>query len=243
MGASSAQQFGRAQDPTEARRTCKFRNNWNPCVRRRLHDARVPPSDGPPRAPGGSRDSELPMRLLDEIAQHRERSVLIRQDGTDRIAVSGVKVTLQALVLQMAAAKQFGWDQRFRLDPFTVSLPQPEAVVALLSGRHEVKSHVATVPYNFQELADPRARLLLNSFDVTGGSHSAVVMFGSARWKNQNPTWFWWAAAHCANILAGWPANWAWRRGCTSRASFSSPSTGIAPWICSRSLPIPNKCR
>ena len=129
--------------------------------------------------------SDMPVYLI--TTDPRIRSIA-DYTGEDRIAVSGVKVTLQALVLEMAAARQFGWDQRFRLDPFTVSLPHPDAVIALLSGKHEVKSHVATVPYNLQELADPRARLLLSSFDLAGGSHSAVVLFGSERWKNQNPT-------------------------------------------------------
>jgi NitT/TauT family transport system substrate-binding protein len=39
----------------------------------------------------------------------------IRDFGpNDRIAVSAIKVTAQALALEMAAAKEWGWDQRFR---------------------------------------------------------------------------------------------------------------------------------
>src|SRR4051812_4195019 len=43
------------------------------------------------------------------------------RDG-DKIAISAIKVTDQAVTLQMAAAKEWGWDQRFRLDPLTVSV-------------------------------------------------------------------------------------------------------------------------
>src|SRR3954451_18279752 len=86
----------------------------------------------------------------------------IRDFGPDdRIAVTGLKVTTQALFLQMAAAKEWGWDERFRLDPNAVSMPHPEAMAAILSGRHEIKTHAATIPFVFEELNDPRARSVL----------------------------------------------------------------------------------
>ena len=43
-------------------------------------------------------------------------------------------VTDQAVTLQMAAAKEWGWDQRFRLDPLTISVSNPDGMAALLSG-------------------------------------------------------------------------------------------------------------
>jgi NitT/TauT family transport system substrate-binding protein len=54
--------------------------------------------------------SDMPVYLI--TTDPRIRSIADYTDE-DRIAVSGVKVTLPALLLQMAAAKQFGWDQRF----------------------------------------------------------------------------------------------------------------------------------
>ena len=44
---------------------------------------------------------------------------------SDRIAVSAVKVTMQAIFLQMAAAKEFGWENRGRFDPMTTSMSHP----------------------------------------------------------------------------------------------------------------------
>ena len=106
----------------------------------------------------------------------------------DRIAVTGVKVTLAALLVEMAAVKQFGWDQRFKLDPLTVSLSHPDSVAQLLSKQPEVKSHASVVPYNFVELADPRAHVLVNSFDLLGQPHTTQVIYATQQWRSQNPT-------------------------------------------------------
>jgi NitT/TauT family transport system substrate-binding protein len=105
----------------------------------------------------------------------------------DRIAVTAIKITQQALTLQMVAARDFGWDNRFKLDPMTVSLSHPDAVAALLSGRHEIKSYMATVPFYFQVAADPRVRTILTSYDVLGGSHSSFAIFNTEGWKTKNP--------------------------------------------------------
>ncbi len=51
----------------------------------------------------------------------------------DKIAVPAVKISLQAVMLQMAAAKQWGREQFARLDPLTVGMSPPDATVALLS--------------------------------------------------------------------------------------------------------------
>ena len=87
--------------------------------------------------------SETPVYLI--TTDPRIKSVANYREG-DRIAVTGLKVTLAALLVQMAAAKEFGWDERFKLDPLTVALSHPDSVIALLAERHEVKSHAATVP-------------------------------------------------------------------------------------------------
>jgi NitT/TauT family transport system substrate-binding protein len=112
----------------------------------------------------------------------------IRDFGPDdRIAVTGLKVTTQALFLQMAAVKEWGWDERFRLDPNAVSMPHPEAMAAILSGRHEIKTHAATIPFVFEEIRDPRARVVLTTYDVLGGSHNLLAAWTTEAWKKENP--------------------------------------------------------
>src|SRR5215468_8286582 len=51
----------------------------------------------------------------------------------DKIAVPAVKVSVQAMMLQMAAAKEWGQANYAKLDPITVGMSPPDATVALLS--------------------------------------------------------------------------------------------------------------
>jgi len=52
----------------------------------------------------------------------------------DKIAVGAVKVSIQARLLQMAAAKVFGEAEFARFDPLTVGMNSPDASAALRSG-------------------------------------------------------------------------------------------------------------
>lgn len=131
--------------------------------------------------------AETPMYLT--TIDPRIRSLRDYGPG-DKIAVNAVKVTLQAVMLEIAAAKEFGWEERFRLDPLTVSLGHPEAVAAMLSDRLEIKSYVATIPFNFQVTADPRVRQLLTSYEVLGGPHTTSAAWTTKKWKEANPNAF-----------------------------------------------------
>ena len=116
----------------------------------------------------------------------RVKSIRDYREG-DRIAMTAARGTHHSISLQMATAKEFGWDNRTRLDNMTVGMSHPDAMIALLSGNHEVKSHSATVPFLQQELADPRVHVVLNSYDVAGGRHTLIVAYNTAKWKNENP--------------------------------------------------------
>lgn len=106
---------------------------------------------------------------------------------TDRIAVTAVKVTHHAVVLQMAAAKALGWENRFKLDPLTVSLSHPDSMIAILAPKHEIRTHAATIPFLFQELADPRVHTVIDSYEVAGGRHTVAVVYNTEKWKKENP--------------------------------------------------------
>src|SRR5438445_6741861 len=56
----------------------------------------------------------------------------------DKIAVPTVKISTQAIVLQIAAAEMFGADQWSKLDANTVQLGHPDAYAALSNPKHEV---------------------------------------------------------------------------------------------------------
>ena len=51
----------------------------------------------------------------------------------DRIAVPSVKVSTQAIMLQMLAEREFGADQKFHFDPWTVGLGHPDAMASVLN--------------------------------------------------------------------------------------------------------------
>jgi NitT/TauT family transport system substrate-binding protein len=105
----------------------------------------------------------------------------------DRIALPAVKVSIQAIVLQMAAAKAFGFEHYARLDKLTVSMKHPDAMAALLSGRSEVSAHLTSPPFMFQELDNKSVRTVLNSFDVLGGPHTFNVIATTKTFYEANP--------------------------------------------------------
>jgi NitT/TauT family transport system substrate-binding protein len=107
---------------------------------------------------------------------------------SDRIAVPAVKVSVQAVTLQMAAAKQFGRANFGKLDPLTVSMSPPDSTIALLSGSGEINNVFGVPPFQQQQLEKPGIRTILNSFDVMDGPHTFTVAWTSARFREKNPT-------------------------------------------------------
>jgi NitT/TauT family transport system substrate-binding protein len=105
----------------------------------------------------------------------------------DRIALPAVRVSIQAITLQMAAEKAFGPGQQYKLDPLTVSLSHPDGLAQLLSGRSEITAHFTSAPFMYQELADPRARKILDSYEVLGGPHTFNLVWTTARFAADNP--------------------------------------------------------
>jgi NitT/TauT family transport system substrate-binding protein len=107
--------------------------------------------------------------------------------ASDHIAVPAVKVSVQAIMLQMAAAKAFGDKEFARLDAQTVSMSPPDATVALLGGKSEVTAAFSVPPFQNQQLDQAGIHTVVNSFDVMGGSHSFTVAWTSAKFRDKNP--------------------------------------------------------
>src|SRR5947209_19993727 len=87
----------------------------------------------------------------------------------------GIKTSLAAVVLQMAAAKEFGTENYAKLDPLTVGIPHPEAYAALTSGRTEIDAHFASPPYANLERQIPRVHTVVNSVHRCGNIRLGVV--------------------------------------------------------------------
>ena len=108
-------------------------------------------------------------------------------DEHDKIAVPAVKVSSQAICLQMAAAKAFGQDNYTRLDPFTITRSHPDAAIAVMSKSAEINSHYSVSPFYGYELATPGVHKVLNSYETLGGPTTNGVMIMSKKFHDANP--------------------------------------------------------
>lgn len=105
----------------------------------------------------------------------------------DRIALPSVKVSVQAVLLQMAARQAFGPGQEFRLDKLTVSMGHPDGMTALMSGSSEITGHFTAAPFMYEEEASPRIHRVLSSYDVMGGPHTFNLVWTTSRYHDANP--------------------------------------------------------
>lgn len=105
----------------------------------------------------------------------------------DRIAVPTVKISLQAMMLQMAAAQLWGFDNYEKLDPWTVSLGHPDALAAMLSGQGEITTHFCVAPFQYYELAVPGNRAILKTYDIVGGPHTNGIQVTTQAFHDANP--------------------------------------------------------
>ncbi|WJR77279.1 ABC transporter substrate-binding protein [Bradyrhizobium sp. NP1] len=104
----------------------------------------------------------------------------------DRIAMPSVKVSVQAVMLQMAAAKTFGDKDFAKLDPLTVSMTPPDSTLALMGGAGGITAVFSVPPFQFQQVKQPNIHTVLSSFDVLG-PHTFSVAWTTARFRKDNP--------------------------------------------------------
>jgi len=105
----------------------------------------------------------------------------------DRIALPAVKVSVQAVVLRMAAKQAFGAGQEGRLDPLTISMSHPDGMQAMLGGHSPISAHLTAAPFMYQEMAAPGVHVVLNSYDVLGGKHTFNAMWATSKYRDANP--------------------------------------------------------
>jgi NitT/TauT family transport system substrate-binding protein len=104
----------------------------------------------------------------------------------DKIALPAVKVSIQAVTLQMAAEQAFGPGQQNKLDHFTVTMSHPDAQTALMSGQSEITAHFGSPPFQERELAAGMHRVL-NSYEVLGGPATFNLVWTTKKFHDENP--------------------------------------------------------
>ena len=106
---------------------------------------------------------------------------------SDKIAVTAIKVSIPAIVMQMYAREKYGAAETTRFDRYTVTLTHPDGVVALLSGANAVNGHFTSPPFHQRERKDPRVRTIMTTDDVMGGSTTFTMLSTTSQFRERNP--------------------------------------------------------
>lgn len=128
--------------------------------------------------------NDMPVDLVSSNPNFKKLSDLSEKD---KIAVTSVKISTQALLLQMATAKKFGEANFDKYDSLTVSMPHPEAMTALMSGGIGINAHFSSPPFQYTELADPKIHKVLNNYEILGGPATFNVVWSTRKFRNDNP--------------------------------------------------------
>lgn len=105
----------------------------------------------------------------------------------DKIALSIPKVSIQAVVLQMAAAKQWGQASYDKLDSQTLSMKHPDAVVAMNSPESPISAYFGSSPYQERVQQKSGNRVILSSNDVIGEPSTFSAVWTTANFATKNP--------------------------------------------------------
>ena len=130
-------------------------------------------------------NSALPLTL---VTRNPNIKTLKDYTPSDRIAVPTLKVSTQAILLQMASEKTFGPGETTKLDANTVQLGHPDAAIMMANPQGEVTSHFAAPPFQFYELKNVKGtHVVLSSPDIIGGPLTQSQFFTTTKFADANP--------------------------------------------------------
>jgi NitT/TauT family transport system substrate-binding protein len=127
--------------------------------------------------------SQQPLQL-----NSRNPAVQTIRDFTDkdRIAMPAVKVSAQAVLLEMAAAREWGDEAYDRLDKLTFSLSPPDATAGLMAGGGDFNAAFTVPPFQAMQLRNPAIHTVLSSDEIIGPS-SGGTAWTTKRFHDANP--------------------------------------------------------
>jgi NitT/TauT family transport system substrate-binding protein len=105
----------------------------------------------------------------------------------NKIALPAVKVAIQAVILEMAAAQEWGDKNYAKLDELTMSLSPPDATTGLLSGSSSFDCAFTVPPFQNLQLRDKSIHTVLDSTTLLGDA-TTVVAWTSKSFHDANPT-------------------------------------------------------
>ena len=150
--------------------------------------------------------SSTPMWFIsDDPAIHTLRDL----KPTDKIAVPTVKISSQAILLQIAARQLYGDANFDHFDMMTMTLSHPDAQAQLTSGKGGgLTGHFSGAPYQAAEAAAPGLHVVTTSEDILGSRLSNAVYFASTKFHDANPLVvkaFMAAAQDAADYISAYP--------------------------------------
>lgn len=131
--------------------------------------------------------SSMPM-YLNTTSAHLKTLDDIKPD--DKIAVTAVKVSIPAIIMQMHAFAKYGKAEAFRFDRNTVSMTHPDGVIAILTGNKQITAHYTSPPFHHREIKDKAVRTIQTTNDVMGGSTTFTMISTTERFQKANPKVF-----------------------------------------------------
>jgi NitT/TauT family transport system substrate-binding protein len=128
--------------------------------------------------------SSMPM-YLNTHADHLRTLDDIHED--EKIAVTAVKVSIPAIIMQMYAKKKYGPANTFKYDKYTISMQHPDGVVALLTANKQIAAHYASPPFHQRERKEQNIRTIMTSDDVMGGATTFTMISTTTKFHDENP--------------------------------------------------------
>lgn len=129
------------------------------------------------------------LNLLPLILTVRDPAIRSLRDFKEghRIALPAAKVSIQAILIQMAAAREFGDGQAQKLDALTISMAHPDATTTMLGGHTEIIANFSSPPFQYRQLKQTGIRKLTSSDEIVGGPYSFNVIAATNRFRTANP--------------------------------------------------------
>ena len=119
----------------------------------------------------------------------RDDNIKSLKDFTDqhRIAMPAVRVSNQAILLQMACEKEFGVGNHNKLDTIAITMAHPDATIAMISGSRDVTANFSSVPFQNRQAKTPGIRRLMTSTDILGAPFSFNIVATTSKFRAENP--------------------------------------------------------
>lgn len=106
----------------------------------------------------------------------------------DKIALPTVKISSQAILLQIAARQLYGDAHFDHFDQMTVTLGHPDAQAALTSGKGGgLTAHFSGAPYQAAESKAPGLHVVTTSDEILGSKFSNAIYYTTTKFHDANP--------------------------------------------------------